>query len=73
MPALVLTGIASLIVPGFIAGYYNNLMLHSPTTWYDAPPNILAWAPVLDMVVFVVMAIVLYMFLDVRVEEALGD
>jgi hypothetical protein len=66
-PALLLTGIASFIVPGFIGGYYNNMVLHSPTVWYDAPASLLAWAPVLDACVFVVMTIVLYMFLDMRV------
>ncbi len=70
-PALVITAIASLIMPGFIAGYYNNMMIHSPTIWYDAPASLLAWAPVLDACVFVVLVVVLYMFFDKRVEGAL--
>ena len=71
-PALLITAIASLIMPGALAGYYNNFVIHSPVTWYDAPAGLLAWAPVLDVGVFVVMTIVLYMLLwDTKVEGIL--
>ena len=72
-PALLITAIASFIMPGFLGGYYNNFVIHSPTIWYDAPASLLAWAPVLDVGVFVVMTIVLYMLFDMRVEEVLED
>lgn len=66
-----LTGIASLIMPGALGGYYNNMVIHSPTVWYDAPASLLSWAPVLDACVFVVLVVVLYMFFDKRVEGVL--
>lgn len=72
-PALLISIIASLIMPGALGGYYNNFVIHSPTIWYDAPAGLLAWAPVLDVGVFVVMTIILYMLFDKRVEGVLED
>ena len=59
-----LTFIVSLIMPvGIVGGYYNNFIIHSPTVWYDAPPELLSWCPVLDCVFFVVTFAVIYIAL----------
>jgi hypothetical protein len=60
---IVLTTIAALMMPGVLGGYYNNIVIHSPTIWYNAPDTMLAWCPVLDSIVFTVLFGVLYVVL----------
>ena len=61
---IVLTIIVALIMPvGILGGYYNNIIIHSPTVWYDAPPELLAWSPILDGLFFIVAFVVIYIAL----------
>lgn len=48
---------------GILGGYYNNIIIHSPTVWYGAPPELLAWCPILDGLFFVVAFVVIYIAL----------
>ncbi len=60
---IAITTIAALMMPGAMAGYYNNFVLHSPTQWYGCPKYLLDWCPVVDVVVFVIVFVSVYIAL----------
>lgn len=67
---IVLTTIVALMMPvGILGGYYNNIIIHSPTTWYSAPPELLAWCPILDGIFFIVAFVAIYIALWAKTLE----
>jgi len=59
-----LTIIVALMMPvGILGGYYNHFVIHSPTIWYDAPPELLTWCPILDGIFFIVAFVAIYIVL----------
>lgn len=56
-----LTIIVAFMMPvGILGGYYNHFVIHSPTIWYNAPPELLTWCPILDGLFFIVAFIIIY-------------
>ena len=61
--------VAFMMPVGILGGYYNNIIIHSPTTWYSAPPELLVWCPILDGLFFVVAFVVIYIALWAKTLE----
>ena len=61
---IIFTTITYFFIPCFVAAIYNNIIIASPTTWYDTPQTIMAWCPIIDIALTIIFGLVLWFIVN---------